>query len=154
MPPGVMPPAIEEFMQGVTLFEIVVWLLGAFVVIRWGPKWWRSLRAIATGFLAVARTLDSIHGLTEFMESTTETLASQSKTLATQDSRIAGIYHETHKNDGSSIKDSGDRTELAVDRLERGMLAIFVRLDHAGIRAADNEDQIRHELEDTHPKEK
>ena len=159
--PELFPAWFIAWAGSVTLLELLIYALAIAAAIKWGRKWGLALVAAAQAFLAFAATLASIRGLTAFMARTdqtlahqSETLASQTETLAAQDARIAGIYHETHQNDGSSIKDAGDRTELAVDRLERGMLAIFKRLDAAGIRAADDEDGIRQELEDTHPKEK
>ena len=151
--PELVPVWFTDWAASVTLLEVLIWLLVVGAVLKWGKKWWRTVVAVATGILSVATTLDSIHGLTAFMAETTATLATQSEILEAQDAKIAGIYHETHRNDGSSIKDAGDRTELAVDRLERGLLGIFKRLDAAGIGAADDEDQFRQDLEDTHPKE-
>ncbi|WP_104084259.1 hypothetical protein [Cryobacterium sp. Y11] len=152
--PELFPAWFTAWASSVTLIELLIYALAIAAVLKWGKRWWRGVVAVATGILAVAKTLDSIQGLTAFMAATTATLADQTKTMATQDHQLVGIYHETHKNDGSSIKDAGLRTEEAVDRLERGMLAVFVLLDAAGIRAAADEDSIRQELEDTHPKEK
>ena len=154
MMPELFPKWFIEWAGSVTLLELLFYALAIAAAIRWGRRWGAAVVAGAKGIVAFAATLASIRGLTAFIARTDATLADQTKTMAAQSDKIAGIFHETHNNDGSSIKDSGERTELAVDRLERGMLAIFKRLDAAGIRATADEDQIRQELEDTHPKEK
>ena len=156
--PDLFPAWFIAWAGSVTLLELLIYALAIAAVLKWGKRWWFALVTAAQAFLAFAATLASIRGLTAFMAATTSTLASQTDTLATQsksmadqNERIVGIYHETHKNDGSSLKDAGDRTERAVDRLELGMLAIFKRLDAAGIRPTDDEGQIRRDLENTHP---
>ena len=149
--PDLFPAWFIAWAGSVTLLELLIYALAIAAVLKWGKRWWLALVAAAQAFLAFAATLASIRGLTAFMAATTATLADQTKTMADQNERIVGIYHETHKNDGSSLKDAGDRTERAVDRLELGMLAIFKRLDAAGIRPTDDEGQIRRDLEDTHP---
>lgn len=133
MPPGVIPPELEEFLHGVTLFEIVFWCVVAFVVIKWGRKWWRALVATARGFLAVAATLESIHGLTDFMART-------DATLADQDLKIADMHHELSYNKETSVKD-------AIRRVELGVKGLYDRAD-----ASDKSDQeLRDELERTRP---
>lgn len=147
MPPGVIPPWVEELLQTVTAFDIVLWGAVVFVALKWGRKWWRAIVAGAKMILAVAKTLESIHGLTDFMARTDKTLADQSGTLAAQDIKIESIHHETHHNNGSSLKDAQKRTEEAVERIELGVKGLYDRAD-----ASDQSDQeLRDELERTRP---
>ena len=56
--------------------------------------------------------------------------------------KIQGIFHETHKNDGSSIKDSQDRTEATIKNDVLPALSTLatanddIRADIEAIRAA------------------
>jgi len=48
-------------------------------------------------------------------------------TLTAQDTKLAEIHHETHENNGSSIKDSVHRVENSLDRVERGVKGLYDR---------------------------
>lgn len=99
--------------------------------------------------------VSALDDLQDFMIDTAATLAAQdvqmkfnSETLAKQAPIVAGIYHETHRNNGSSLKDAQVRTEEAVQRIETGVIGIYARLDAADKDRAD----LRHDLEVTRPK--
>ena len=96
--------------------------------------------AVPPGALAFAKAIinwaaiaAALNGLPEFIERTDQRLGSHSQ-------KIDGIYHETHKNDGSSIKD-------AVGRLEVGVAGL-----HQKIKALQDTDAVlRAEIENTNP---
>lgn len=68
------------------------------------------------------------------------TLAKQNTTLASQDQKIAEIHHETHFNNGSSIKD-------ATVRIETGVAGLYTKIE-----ALEKEDaDLRRDFEDTKP---
>lgn len=112
----------------------------------------------------MARTADYIAALPAFAERTDATLAAQNTQLAAlttqltaQIDQIEEIHHETHKNDGSSIKDavlriekSQSRSRGAQIRLERGIKGLYTRADLADVADA----QMRKDFEDTHPRTK
>ncbi|ONI62640.1 hypothetical protein CSIV_14290 [Microbacterium sp. CSI-V] len=92
-------------------------------------KVWPVVKTIPAGVVSFARAvltaaqvLDSVKGLPAFIERT--------------DARIGEIHHEVHFNNGSSVKDSAIRTELAVrelketaGRLEVGVAGLYTRVD-------------------------
>jgi hypothetical protein len=69
------------------------------------------------------------------------TLAQQNTTLAGQDKKIAEIHHETHFNNGSSIKD-------ATVRIEKGVAGLYTKIESLEQADAD----MRRDFEDTQPK--
>lgn len=108
----------------------------------------------ALNLYAKVSTLDDLQ---DFMIDTAATLAAQdvqmkinSETLAKQAPIVAGIYHETHRNNGSSLKDAQVRTEEAVQRIEVGIAGIYVRLDSADVDRAKLRADL--DLEVTRPK--
>ena len=105
--PELFPRWFIDWAGSVTLFELLIYALAIAAVLRWGKRWWRGVVAGATGILAVAKTIDSIQGLTAFMAATTATLAGQVDL-------IAEIHHESMYNNETSMKDAVVRTELGV----------------------------------------
>jgi hypothetical protein len=69
------------------------------------------------------------------------TLAKQNATLASQDQKIAEIHHETHFNNGSSIKD-------ATVRIEEGVKGLYGEIVDLKQEDAD----LRSDFEKTQPK--
>lgn len=93
------------------------WLLPFVIVVAVLVILFLMVRAVVRAWPTIKQfvlTVNAITGLPEFMERT--------------DQKIAEIHHETHKNDGSSIKDSSDRTELAVGRVEEGVAGLHERV--------------------------
>jgi len=111
----------------VTAAQIVAWVVCAVVVLVAFVKAYPFVRK-------AFKLVDALTDLPDFIEKTTTT-------LSTQDERIAEIHHETHENNGSSIKDSLRRTENALDRVERGVKGLYDRMDLA-----------ERELEQTRPR--
>lgn len=124
----------QEFWESVSVAQAIIWILGILAVLAFFVKGWPKIRA----FVAV---IDSLTGLPKFMSDTT-------RTLEAQDKKIADIHHETHKNNGSSIKDAVIRTEEALERVELGVKGLYDRTE--ALAAVDAE--LRKDLEDTRPK--
>jgi uncharacterized coiled-coil protein SlyX len=111
----------------VTAAQVVAWVVCAVVVVIAFVKAWPWVR----------KAFKLVDALTELADFIPETRA----TLKKQDAKIAEIHHETHENNGSSIKDSVHRVENAVDRVERGVKGLYDRMDDA-----------ERELEQTRPR--
>ncbi|MFF1875528.1 hypothetical protein, partial [Kitasatospora herbaricolor] len=117
-----IPPWLADWLHTVTLWDILLWLVGAAAVWLFIKKGWPAVKRFATALNAFVKTVDAVTGLHSFIERT-------DATLKAQDARIAEIHHETHNNDGSSTKDSVDRTEAAVERVELGVRGLYDRTD-------------------------
>lgn len=123
---------LPVWLQDVLIIAGCLILIAA--IIGFVRKTWPVLKAFVL-------TVISLQTLPAFMESTTTTLKAQNATLAAQDDRqvaisnlldaqdlkIAEIHHETHENNGTSIKDSQHRTELALARVEKGVKGLYDR---------------------------
>jgi hypothetical protein len=143
------PPSwLTDWLKTVSLWDIVLWVAAAAAVILFLKKGWPALRRFAAAFLNFAKMVDAVAGLPAF-------IARTDATLTAQDARIAEIHHETHKNDGSSIKDSSDRTEAAVARVEEGVAGLHGRMDEVerGVKELGTEqDDLRNDFENTRPR--
>ncbi|MGW9345579.1 hypothetical protein ACWGR3_28920 [Streptomyces albidoflavus] len=51
------------------------------------------------------------------------------KQVAAMKDQLTSIHHETHRNNGSSIKDAVDRVEKTTERLEEGVIGLHGRVD-------------------------
>lgn len=140
------PPWLVYFLDSVSVWDAVVWLVlvvGGVVFIY--KKGWRSIIAFARGLINAAAILESVQGLPAYIERADKRAADADARHVRLESKVDGIYHETHNNDGSSIKDS-------VDRIELGVKGLYGRVDTVeqkvvALSAAD--DELRAELEDT-----
>lgn len=115
---------VEDIAGGVA--TLVAGVFGVWLFVK---RVWPVVKTIPAGVVSFARAvltaaqvLDSVKGLPAFIERT--------------DARIGEIHHEVHFNNGSSVKDSAIRTELAVrelketaDRLEVGVAGLYTRVD-------------------------
>jgi len=120
--PEWVPDWFVDFAAGVTLVDLFVWagiIVAAWLFLRKAGPWFVSF---AKAVLSTASLIDSVKGLPAFIDRTDATLSTQNatleahgRTLAVQDERIAEIHHETHTNNGSSIKDAVVRTEEVVN---------------------------------------
>lgn len=103
-----IPSWLADKFGGITIGQVVIWVV-VVVLIVWGAKkMWPSLKAIV-------QFADTWSKLPAFMQRTDDAIRKQS-------TQLDGIYHETHRNDGSSIKDS-------TVRLEEGVLGLHGRMD-------------------------
>ena len=133
------PSWLVEWLRSINLWDLILIACAVVAVIAFiRKKGWRSILATAKGILTLDRILIAVQGLPAWQERV--------------EKKVDGIHHETHKNDGSSIKDSQDRTEAAVDRLERGMRGVYEQL--ADLRAADTrleaaDERLRADIENT-----
>lgn len=128
-----VPPWVADALEGLGLADVaagVVAVVGVLVgVWLFVKRVWPVVKTIPAGLVSFARAvvtaaqvLDSVKGLPAFIERT--------------DRRIGEIHHEVHFNNGSSVKDSAIRTELAVGelretakRLEVGVAGLYTRVD-------------------------
>jgi hypothetical protein len=130
-----MPDWFMGWARTITLFDVLLWVAGLVAVVAFIKKGWPSLKAFATALLHFVQIVDAVQGLPDFIIRTDDT-------LARQDVKIQGIFHETHKNDGSSIKDSQDRTEATIKNDVLPALSTLatanddIRADIEAIRAA------------------
>jgi len=123
-----------------------VWVcvgVGVLMFLRKAGPWFVTF---AKAVINTATLIDSVKGLPDFirrtdttLETQNATLAHQNETLAVQDERIAEIHHETHTNNGSSIKDAVVRTEEVVNLQ---ILPALIRLTESGA-------QLRSDFEDS-----
>ncbi|MGN6200032.1 hypothetical protein [Humibacter sp.] len=139
----------------IAVAAVVAFLGGAIRVI---PGAWRAVSRFVT-------TINSLADLPEFIKRTDDSIAAQNTVLAKQSRQLDGVFHETHRNDGSSIKDSTVRLEKAVadltasteglhgrmDRVETGVAGLYGKVDE--LEAADGEaDERLDQIEKTIPR--
>ena len=103
-----MPPLDWTFLEAINLLQVATVIVALYVIARLLMRFWPWLRKVMELTAAIAQ-------LPDFIERTDITLRGQ-------DTAIKSIYHETHQNNGSSLKD-------AVDRVEEGVKGIYNRLD-------------------------
>lgn len=116
----------DEFWSSVSVLQAAAWTVGFLAVVAFLVKGWPKIRALV-------KLIDALAGLAKFMADTTATLKAQ-------DRKIGDIHHEVRYNNGTSVKDG-------LDRVEKGVAAINVRLD-----VADKDRQeLREDLESTGP---
>ncbi|WP_223690119.1 hypothetical protein [Leifsonia poae] len=136
-----LPGWFIDWAGDVTLAQVVIWIAIIVFLIWILRKSWPGLRA-------AIKLTDILSALPAFMEQT-------KNTLSEQDQKIAEIHHETHNNNGSSIKDSTDRIELGVrglfDRV--GILEETTRsLITSDAELRKDTANLRREFDDTHPR--
>jgi hypothetical protein len=134
-----------EFWDTVSVLQILGWILGILGIVGFIVKGWPKVKA-------TVRLVDALSVLPDFIGRTDSTLTAHGETLVKQNEQLAGIYHETHKNDGSSIKDATVRTENAVERIELGVKGLYDRvdgLDAADVAATAIVAQLREDLDQT-----
>lgn len=145
------PSWLVDFLEGISLWDAIIWL-AAIAAAAWfiKSKGWRSLTAFARGIINAAEILASVQGLPAYIERADQRAAAADERHNRLEGKVDAIYHETHNNDGTSIKD-------ATDRIELGVKGLYERVDTVERKIAalsDADDQIRAELEDTrNPKE-
>lgn len=133
-----IPDWLQQWLKAVSLWDITLWALGGVLAIwlirRFVTKGWPALKLFAHRLTAFIRTVDAVVGLPAFIERT-------DATLEAQNGKIADIHHETHNNNGSSIKDS-------TDRIEEGVAGLYTRVDELEDKLA----RLRNDFDDTRPK--
>ena len=102
---SVLPPWLVDLLAATTLLQVaagVAFLIGAYFLLR---RMWRWLKRAAAAITTLSATIDSVHGLTDFINRT-------DTTLERQDKLINEIHHESMYNNETSMKDAIVRTEL------------------------------------------
>lgn len=131
-----MPDWLQDTLADTTALQLIFWVIAVGGLIGLLIKFWPLFR----NSVAV---INSVLALAEFMVETTATLERQDEALISQDAKIKEIYvgqevqktkieeihHETHANNGSSLKDGMKRVELSGRRIERRVKNVEVRLD-------------------------
>lgn len=140
------PSWLVDFLDSVSVWDAIVWLALVIAgVVFLYKRGWRSIIAFARGLINAAEILASVQGLPAYIERADKRAAAADERHDRLEGKVDAIYHETHNNDGSSIKDS-------VDRIELGVKGLYGRVDTVeqkvvALSAAD--DELRAELEDT-----
>ena len=124
---------------------VVAAFLGFFGgVIRVVPGLWRGVSRFVS-------TINALSDLPDFIERTDDSIAKQN-------AQLDGIFHETHRNDGSSIKDSTVRLETLIegiharlDRVETGVAGLYGKVDELEASDTSTAEQLA-EIEKTIPK--
>lgn len=109
---------LSQWLKSVSIWDLVIWGSAALLVILfWRKKLWPGMVAFGEGIIHLSEMISSVQGLSDFIDRTDVTLLSQTKTLAGQDKEIESIRHETHTNNGSSIKDAVVRIEKTINEI-------------------------------------
>lgn len=132
----------QRWADSISLWQAIGWaagFIGLVIVVVWFKrKGWPWLLAFAQAILNTAQIIDSVKELPDFIKRTDATLQQQNES-------IASIHHETHNNDGSSIKDS-------VDRIELGVKGLYPRIDALESADASHEKHFQEIDERTQPR--
>lgn len=115
-----MPTWLETILGDTTALQLIFWVVAIVSLLAVVLRIWPVLSKAVT-------IINAVSGLPAF--------------IARTDEKIDQIHHETHYNDGSSMKD-------ALERLEEGVAGLYTTTEALG--AADTE--MRQELENTRPK--
>ena len=128
-----MPPLDWTFLEAINLLQVAIVIVALYVIARLLMRFWPWLRKVMELTAAIAQ-------LPDFIERTDLTLRSQ-------DAALKSIYHETHINSGSTLKDS-------LGRVEEGVAGLHLKV--AELTAADEAqaaivEALREDLENTKP---
>ena len=136
--PGISFANAPSWLQWVVIAVVIIGALTALSVL--GRKAWQINR----GAVAAVDLINGLPGRLTRIENT----------LAAQDIKIEEIHHQTHENDGGSIKDGLKRVETQQKamlgnqtRMERGIKGLYNRADITDAKAIEP----RQDLEDTGP---
>lgn len=123
-------PDWSALLGNLSALQLVAWIVAAGLLITLLVKLWPFVR----NAVAIVDALVQLPAL--------------SRQVGSMKSQIDSIHHETHNNDGSSIKD-------AVDRIEVGVAGLYERMDtvETGVKELHATDaELRAEIENTNPK--
>lgn len=140
------PSWAVDLLDGISLWDAITWIaIAAAGIVFIYKKGWRSIIAFARGLINAAEILASVQGLPAYIERADQRAAAADQRHNRLEGKVDAIYHETHNNDGSSIKDSVDRIEIGV----RGLYGRVDTVEQKVVALSDADEQIRAELEDT-----
>jgi hypothetical protein len=126
-----MTPDWQRLFGDTSLVQAVLWVVAAVALIALIIKLWPFIKN-AVAIVDALVTLPAVLGR-----------------LASVEAKVDGIHHETHKNDGSSIKD-------AVGRVEEGVAGLHGRMDDVDRQLtslAREDEALWRELESTNESE-
>lgn len=134
------PPWLVDLLDSVSVWDAVVWVAvivaGIWFIYK---KGWQSVIAFARGLVNAAEILTSVQGLPAYIERADARAATADARHDRLEAKVDGIYHETHNNDGSSVKDAVDRIEKSIDEYVKPTL----------VRLAASDDDLWAALDDT-----
>ena len=139
------PAWLVAWLQSINVWDALLWLVGLIGLIWFvKKKGWKSIQALAHGVIHAAEIAEALQGLPDFTERT-------DKRLEQLTARTNEIHHETHRNDGSSIKDATIRMEQSLEGIHGRLDTIDgdVKTLRREMVAADEE--LRAEIENTQP---
>lgn len=102
--PQPQTPGGTLVMIDTSLVAVIAWVVIAVIVILFLWKIWPLISK-------AVRAIDSLGGLADHMEVTNAAIATLTADFGKMKASVDDIHHETHKNDGSSIKDAVKRIE-------------------------------------------
>ena len=94
----------EQTVIDTSLIAVVAWVVIAVVVLLFIWKIWPLISK-------AVRAIDALGSLEKHMAETTTKLKDIDGRFSKVEEKILEVHHETHKNDGSSIKDAVTRIE-------------------------------------------
>lgn len=132
-----MPPGLQTFLAGITLADIITWLIAAGVV--WaGVKWVVPFIKKSIDFFDDVAGEPARPGFPE-----RPGLMSR---MATVETALAQVKHEVLPNTGTSARDAIDRTEKAVTDLQSGMDDVHSKLDNDNQRITGLSDRLEEHI--------
>lgn len=106
------PPATSVVID-TSLVAVIAWVVIAVIVIGFVWRMWPMISK-------AVRAIDALGGLASHVEVTNAAIADLTTSvngatakIENLEGKVDSIHHETHNNDGSSIKDAVDRIEKA-----------------------------------------
>jgi len=113
-----VPDWLAGFLSQVTVLDALLAIaVIAAAVIFIKKKGWRTVVALAHGVINFAQVLEAVQGLPGYIERAD----ARHERL---EQKVDAIHHETHQNDGSSIKDAVGRIESALQDVRVGLDAL------------------------------
>lgn len=117
------PSWLVAFLESVSVWDAVL-VLGVVVaaVVFVKKRAWRGIVAFARGIVNSAELLAAVQGLPAY-------IARADERHERLEEKVDGIFHETHNNDGSSVKDAVDRIERSIDEEVKPALVKLAQAD-------------------------
>lgn len=117
------PSWLVDVLEGVSVWDAilaVVALVAAVVFVK--KRAWQGIVAFARGIVNSAELLAAVQGLPAY-------IARADERHERLEEKVDGIFHETHNNDGSSVKDAVDRIERSIDEEVKPALVKLAQAD-------------------------
>lgn len=117
------PSWLVALLESVSVWDAVLGLgvvVAAVVFVK--KRAWRGIVAFARGIVNSAELLAAVQGLPAY-------IARADERHERLEEKVDGIFHETHNNDGSSVKDAVDRIERSIDEEVKPALVKLAQAD-------------------------